>query len=159
MEVQKRKLEVNLSTLGTGVILFGLWTFIKYALSYVLFGTEFDEAVTAEKLLILNIITWGFVVIALLIQCYIGFSARAEGKGKHKGIFYLILTAIELLLSAISVAIEIAVLFTYHSEIFSLIVTLVIDVTSMVFLAEVLIYSVKLRRLRKAQADKGGSKA
>ena len=159
MEVQKRKLEVNLSTLGTGVILFGLWTFIKYALSYVLFGTKFDEAVTAEKLLILNIITWGFVVIALLIQCYIGFSARAEGKGKHKGIFYLILTAIELLLSAISVAIEIAVLFTYHSEIFSLIVTLVIDVTSMVFLAEVLIYSVKLRRLRKAQADKGGSKA
>lgn len=159
MDAQKRKLEINLITLGTGVILFGLWTFIKFAVTTILFGTQIDAAVEENEMGILKYILWGAAIIEFLIRCYIGFSARAEGKGKHKRILYLIPTVIYILLYAASVFVELYALFTVTQDNFSVFVTLVIDVTSTVFLTEVLLYSVKLRKLKKAMAHKGGDAA
>lgn len=151
MEAQKRKLETNLITLGTGVILFGIWTFIKFAISFILFGTELDEVLSDEQLILGNIFIWIFSAIEFLLRCYIGFSARSEGKGKHKSVWYLLVTGIFVIWYFVLILLDCGTLFAIDENYFDVIVTIIIDITSLVFLIEVFLYSVKLRKLRKAQ--------
>ena len=158
MEVQKRKLEINLKTIGTGVILFGVWTFVKFAVNFMLFGSELDETIGENVRLAINIGIWIVVSIDALIHLYIGMSAKAEGNGKRKGRLFLGLTAVITVLYALLLPLEFAAIFLHDTGWASLIVTFIIDVTATVFLAEVFLYTVKLRRLRK-ETETGGAAA
>ena len=43
MSAIKNKIEINLITTGTGLMFFGLWTFIKFFLTTVFLGIEYDD--------------------------------------------------------------------------------------------------------------------
>ena len=86
MSAIKNKIEINLITTGTGLMFFGLWTFIKFFLTIVFLGVEYDDNTSDEVKLIATIITIIAVAIVSALFCYVGLSARAEGKGKKKSV-------------------------------------------------------------------------
>ena len=89
MGAKTRRLENNLVTLGTGVIAFGLWAFIKLILTVMLLGSAYYEDAGEEDQLAVVISTWVIAVLTVLMYVWLGMSARAEGKGKHVKPVYL----------------------------------------------------------------------
>lgn len=143
-----RKTEINLITLGSGVILFGLWTLVKFLLT-ILFADKNDNDYAA----FFSLSAWVLTLIEFSLRCYIGFSARSEGQGKRKGVLYLVITSIIIFFYFAIIALEIAILFISPEYIFYVIIALIIDSTSTIFLIELMINSVRLRRLRKQTVE------
>lgn len=145
-------------TIGTGIIAFGFWSFIKFVLTFFIMGSEYVGITDDQYRTFLMIFVWAFAALSALVYLWIGLSARAEGKGKHKSVLYLIMLGVIILFSSVVIVLEILSL-TSLTKLDEMIVTLIIDVTRMVFLVELMIYSITLRILRKRQRAGEGSKA
>ncbi|MBQ3330684.1 MAG: hypothetical protein IJG87_05850 [Ruminococcus sp.] len=158
MEIRIRRLESNMITIGTGIIAFGFWSFIKFVLTFFIMGSEYVGITDDQYRTFLMIFVWAFAALSALVYLWIGLSARAEGKGKHKSVLYLIMLGVIILFSSVVIVLEILSL-TSLTKLDEMIVTLIIDVTRMVFLVELMIYSITLRILRKRQRAGEGSKA
>lgn len=102
MERMLRKQQSLLVDAGVGVILFGIWGIAKVNL-YLGLSPVFLEAVhiTVQEIemdeKIFAAIIWIMIamwmVIEMSVRLYVGLSAIAEGKGKKKGCFYLVVAA------------------------------------------------------------------
>lgn len=150
MNSEKNKAEVNLSTMGTGVIFFGLWSFIKTALTFLITDIEDTVNYTDNQIIIPTIITtWVTTIFVLLIYCYVGFSARGESKGKDKSLFYLIVIGLMLTFRLFIIVIEAVMIILLHSAAFALIVAIVVDITAFFVLLDIMINSIKLRSIRE----------
>ena len=68
MSAIKNKIEINLITTGTGLMFFGLWTFIKFFLTTVFLGIEYDDNINEGARLPATIIAIIAVVIWLAIR-------------------------------------------------------------------------------------------
>lgn len=158
MDVKIRKLENDMITIGNGVIIFGFWGFIKFVLSYLFFGADYLNDTPKELEVFAHIFIWSFAVLSPLVYLWIGTSARAEGKGKHKSILYLIMLGLVILFSTLVILLEVASLFALR-DMMRIVVTLIIDLTRMVFLVELMVFSIRLRCLRKQQSAGEESKA
>ena len=155
MKALQNKTEVNLISIGNGVIFFGLWTFLKIILSYFLIDSTTTENIQGASYVLLTVIVCVFAVFFALIHCYIGLSARSEGNGKNKSPVYLIVAGILVLLTAATIIFEVvAVINSYFS--FSMIISIIIDGTSEVFLIELMFNSIKIRKIRKQNAKEEG---
>ena len=148
MSAIKNKIEINLITTGTGLMFFGLWTFIKFFLTIVFLGVEYDDNTSDEVKLIATIITIIAVAIVSALFCYVGLSARAEGKGKKKSVVYLIVNGFILFFHILIIILE-AVSLLFGVNIFTIVVTIIIDATAAVLMSEVMINSIKLRKIRR----------
>ena len=148
MSAIKNKIEINLITTGTGLMFFGLWTFIKFFLTIVFLGVEYDDNTSDEVKLIATIITIIAVAIVSALFCYVGLSARAEGKGKKKSVMYLIVNGFILFFHILIIILETVSLF-FGVNIFTIVVTIIIDATAAVLMLEVMINSIKLRKIRR----------
>ena len=89
---------------------------------------------------------------------WIGMSARAEGRGKRKSALYLFMVGWIIFVSTIAILLELYSL-SKLKDWFEIIVTLIIDLTRYVFLIELMVYSISLRKLRKEQNRGEESKA
>lgn len=159
MGAKTRRLENNLVTLGTGIIAFGLWAFIKLILTVLFLGSAYFEDSPEEQRLAVIIATWVVAVLTLLMYGWLGLSARAEGNGKKKKPVYLFFVGMISVYSFAVILIETVYLITEINEIedpLSLFITIIIDVTRMIFLFELIYSSVTLRKIRK-QAREGVS--
>lgn len=157
MGAKTRRLENNLVTLGTGIIAFGLWAFIKLILTVVFLGSAFFEDSPEERRLAVMIATWVVAVLTLLMYVWLGLSARAEGNGKKKKPVYLFVVGIISVYGFVMILIEVFFMITEFNKIgdpFSFFITIIIDVTRMIFLIELIYSSVTLRKIRK-QAREG----
>ena len=155
MGAKKRRLENNLVTLGTGIIAFGLWAFIKLLLTVIFLGSTYFEDTAEEDRLAVMIATWVVAILNLLMYVWLGFSARAEGKGKQKKPVYLIVVGAISLYSIAVILLETNYLLTEFNDIedpLTVFVTIIIDVTRMIFLIELIYSSVSLRNIRKKEA-------
>ncbi len=148
MSAIKNKIEINLITTGTGLMFFGLWTFIKFFLTIVFLGVEYDDNTSDEIKLIATIITIIAVAIVSALFCYVGLSARAEGKGKKKSVMYLIVNGFLLFFHILIIILEAAALL-FGENILTIIITMIIDATAAVLMLEVMINSIKLRKIRR----------
>ncbi len=148
MSAIKNKIEINLITTGTGLMFFGLWTFIKFFLTIVFLGVEYDDNTSDEVKLIATIIAIIAVAIVSALFCYVGLSARAEGKGKKKSVVYLIVNGFILFFHILIIILEAAALL-FGENIFTIVVTIIIDATAAVLMLEVMINSIKLRKIRR----------
>ena len=152
MEAKKRRLENNLVTLGTGIIAFGLWAFIKLLLTVFFLGNAYFKDTAKEDRLAALIVTLVVAVLMLLMYVWLGLSARAEGKGKKKNPFYLIVVGLISLFNIVTIPLSILYLLTEFNEIedpLTVFVTIIIDVTTMIFLIQLIYSSVLLRKIRK----------
>lgn len=152
MEAKKRRLENNLVTLGTGIIAFGLWAFIKLLLTVFFLGNAYFKDTAEEDRLAALIVTLVVAVLMLLMYVWLGLSARAEGKGKKKNPFYLIVVGLISLFNIVTISLSILYLLTEFNEIedpLTVFVTIIIDVTTMIFLIQLIYSSVLLRKIKK----------
>ena len=67
MGAKTRRLENNLVTLGTGIIAFGLWAFIKLLLTVMFLGSAYFADSPEEQRLAVVIATWVVAVLTLLM--------------------------------------------------------------------------------------------
>ena len=157
MEAKIRRLENNLVTIGTGVVILSLWTLFKTILYVIVYWGKIKDLTSTlqpmETALVFGMV-FAAVLIEFVLHSFIGLSARKEGEGKKIRPIYLIITEIILLLYAAVILIELLPLF--RAEYFSLIsvVSIVIDVTSFAFLIDMISSSVRLRKLKKQKAEK-----
>ncbi len=149
MVAKLRRTQDNLFVLGTSAIVFGLWNLIKFAIYYFFAFNEIKESAGDKYYLITAIVVWVIVFFSFLIRCFIGFSARAEGKGKRKNVVYLVFAGMIALVYFCIIAFEVVYFIVRYDHIFTMIITLIIDVTSFVFLVELIVNSIKIRKLRK----------
>ena len=149
MGAKIRRTQDNLYVLGTSVIVFGMWNLLKFAIYFFVSPSEIKKETGDENYFIAVIVLWSMFFVSFLLRCFIGFSARAEGKGKRKSVFYLVLAGIIALVYCTLIAFEAAYFIAEHNHIFTSVVTLIIDVTSLVFLIELMVNSIKIRKLRK----------
>ena len=152
MGAKTRRLENNLVTLGTGVIAFGLWAFIKLILTVILLGSAYYEDAGEEDQLAAVISTWVIAVLTVLMYVWLGMSARAEGKSKHVKPVYLFFAGMICVYSLAIILLEAFYLITDFIDIedpLILIITIFIDVTRMIFLIQLIYSSVALRKIRK----------
>lgn len=158
MNVKIRKLESNLTTIGTGIIAFGFWGFLKFILSYLFLGAQSVGIDGDEYITVIAIFVWAVAILIPLVYLWIGMSARAEGRGKRKSALYLFMVGWIIFVSTIAILLELYSL-SKLKDWFEIIVTLIIDLTRYVFLIELMVYSISLRKLRKEQSRGEESKA
>lgn len=158
MDVKIRRLESNLSTIGTGIIAFGFWGFLKFILSYLFLGAQSVGIDGDEYITVIAVFVWAVAILIPLVYLWIGMSARAEGRGKRKSALYLLMVGWIIFVSTIAILMELYSLSKLKNW-FEIIVTLIIDLTRYVFLIELMVYSISLRKLRKEQSRGEESKA
>ena len=160
MGAKNRRLENNLVTLGTGIIAFGLWAFIKLLLTVMFLGSAYFADSPEEQRLAVVIATWVVAVLTLLMYVWIGLSARAEGKGKRKKPVYLFVVGMISVYGFVMILIEVYFIITEFNRItdpLTLFISTVIDVTRMIFLIELIYSSVSLRRIRKQAREEAAA--
>ena len=151
MDAIIRKLENNLLTLGTGIIVFSLWSFIRAGMSIFVFDElKLTEEIPDNLHFIVYVIIIVFATLMFLFEFYIGYSARKESKSSKKHITYLICAGIMLFLYLLISVAEFITLFTDNERgLMSIIASIIIEITSSVCIAEMMANGIKLRKLRK----------
>ena len=148
-----RRTQDTLAIAGGAVIAFTAWSLAKICmfLSLVdenalqkLLGIDSASLMTAIYVSLIVII-----LIDLAVRIYIGLSARAEGHGKKKGPFYLIVAVIAAIANASSL-VAIALSTSFTSSPLYMMVSIIIEVTAIGALVLVICSSMRLRRMTKA---------
>ena len=148
MEAKIRRLEDNLITLGTGVVLFAVWTIVKYMLTLYSEGLRQAAASYQEEGTAVYVISYALMMSDFLLRCFVGFSARAEGMGSKKGNGYILWACVLLFLYALSVLLEAVFFFFLAEDVLNMIITMFIDATSAFFTADLIFSAVSVRKLR-----------
>ena len=169
-----RKSQNTLIVVGSGTILFSIWTAVK------MLGTLFllrDETVAAARKyvdangiaasdrLIFHVLLAGTIICLLLfvgIRTYIGLAAVSEGRGRRRRKGYLVLAVIMIIFNFLAIiTIKIGLnhqesfgAFTINTSLSSFI----IELTSMVMLAGMVFSAVRLRSARRRVGQSAAQK-
>ncbi|MBO4877567.1 MAG: hypothetical protein J5501_06155 [Ruminococcus sp.] len=162
MQREIRRCRDHLVSIGTGVSLFGIWTVIRIIMGFILEreyvmeeiqkGTDEDQRLVIAVLCFLIAV---FLLMILGIHLYIGMSARREGLGGKKGNGYLIVTALFILFYCFGITAEIVLYDKAFKGISDGIVTVFIDITMLVTLAELMFNAVRVRKLSRQLTETG----
>ena len=152
MDAKARRMEINLQTLGTGVIAISIWSLIKFAMSFFVYLSDILKDIPQEYSFVIAIL-WGGIILDSLLYIYVGISARSESKGKRKTILYIVLTIILTVIIGITVLGEIASLFYAENGFASIIITIFIDVTSAVIMIDLAVNALGIRKMRKQSQE------
>ena len=155
MEKELRRKQVTLVTLGTGVILFGVWSVVK-SLLYFRTNLFADLDTQAEpELLPYMLATVVIVALSVLadlgIRLKIGRRARAEGMGRRQKNGYLILAALIVLVNITGDLLGVYYIVKNGVPEQSgpdYIVSVLVDLSSTILLAELIITVLRVRKLR-----------
>ena len=153
MKERKMRRYQNLLTVsGLGVIIFGLWSVLKSILLLfmkegILSEIPDDTFVRVMFFLILG----GILLVDVLIRLYVGLSARAEGFGKKKGYGYVIIAILMALASLTSLVL---IFFDSNEQsIWELIVSVIVEATSLVVTIELLVAAFTVKKLKKETGE------
>ena len=150
-QAQLRRLQDTLAVVGAGVIAFGTWTVVKIALLVALYNEEavFQLLHFNNTALPAVFITAIFVAcFDLIVRVFVGLSARTEGHGEKKGVFYLIVAGFIAAANVASIA-SLAFGSTLNMSLFDAAVSIAIDATSFITLVLMIRCAVRLRQLNK----------
>lgn len=171
-EISIRKSQNTLIVVGTGIILFGIWTVVKVLGSFFLLRKETVEAmrnISGDRIAVFSdaavfyialFAAMFFMLMILAIRTYVGLSAIAEGRGKRVHRFYIPVGVVMIVFGAMS----------FFTNFFSVneglsygalspdtsISGLIIDLTSVIMLTEMVVSAVRIRRLREPAEKSGG---
>ena len=156
MEKELRRKQVTLVTLGTGVILFGVWSVVK---SLLYFRTnlfkDLDTQVEPELLPYIKLATVVIVALFVLadlgIRLKIGRRARAEGMGRRQKNGYLILAALIVLVNITGDLLGVYYIVKNgvpEQSGLDYVVSVLVDLSSTILRAELIITVLRVRKLR-----------
>lgn len=162
-----RRLQSILSTSGFGVIIFSVWSIIRVFLRDAFTAPAAEEipvensAELAEleemlgeidfdpgMLITFFLIIFGITALVVGLRLFVGFSARAEGKGKKKSIAYVIIAGI-LIPYQVYMVLNTFLAPGVTYGVIDTIVTVVLDVSSLISVVELFIAAIMIRRMRK----------
>lgn len=172
-QIKLRKYESKLAVSGKAVITFGLWSVIKAALFFITqpvdlikaLGIEEEVTATATEFAKNNVnvevrfvvsgvilaMIFSYMILAVLLRCYIGRSAITESRGlKKKTVIYIILAV----LMSISLIMALSNVFLGEPDadgnvLDAALTSRLLDLTSLIALVDLIISAVRVRRLRK----------
>ena len=147
-EIKMRRYQNLLTVSGLGVIIFGLWTVLKTILLLFMQEDMLDDLPDGlfYRVLFFTLIG-GVLLIDFLIRLFVGLSARAEGFGKKKGYGYIV---VAILIAIASLASLVLIFFdTADRSILELIVSLIVEATSMIATVELLVAAFTVKKLKK----------
>lgn len=161
-QIEIRRSRDTLIVVGSGTVIFGIWTLVKMLSLLIVLRKETVEAIlniTGPLEGLSDSFTfWAFTLLltimgaALLsVRTYVGLCAIAEGRGKRRGKLYIFLAALMVIIGA----------WSFCSGFFTLdepeqfgaltrnqsISTLIIDATSLIMLSQMIISALKIRKL------------
>lgn len=160
----KRRLQDSLVVIGTGILVFGAWTLLKFLLLIFLQDAEsqrqfFHMDQEDVPLYIIYIALGIIATFDLGSRLFVYLSARAEGFGRRKGYAYLLIAGIMAILSTLSVITAAQALVAIDAGFFESLVTLTIEGTSAVILVMLIVNSVRLKRLTRATGREAAATA
>gem|GEM_PF-3710720 len=150
----------EISIIGSAVVLFALWSFIKMLAAYVLNKEHFRYFMEGNtKAGIIDLFFTVFFMalffgIDLCIRVYVGNSAKAESRGNRKngkkiGNKYIILSILIIFTNIVTL---VSFIISQKSEFTGYIdigVTIIVELTSTITLVEMVRAAFKIRHLRK----------
>lgn len=151
-----RKQETTLICSGWAMIFFGIWSIIRMVLlrfidpdHFIDFLGDIDYQLDSS---LLNLILLLFIILLffdLLLRMYIGFSAIKEGHGKLKKRYTYVIIAI--ICFVISIGSDVASVITLIDDdvTFEYVLSTIIDISIQFATLEVIIASIRLRKLSK----------
>ncbi|MBQ6438609.1 MAG: hypothetical protein IJJ06_00555 [Mogibacterium sp.] len=169
-----RRSENTLIVVGTGTILFSVWTVVKTL--GMLFLLK-DESVAAVRkavdesgfklsdqsiFYIVLVVTLIIMILFLAVRIFIGLSAISEGRGSRRRKGYLVLAVIMIITSITAAAVN---LFSAKSQ--EPLVVLsndasisahIVEFTSVVMLVELVFSAMRIRRVRKRVSQSAAKK-
>lgn len=157
LHISLRRNRNNLNVIGMGIIAFGIWTLIRTVMSAIFFTDSYptapaDEVMSAGTFWIVFCAT---TALDLGIRLYVGLSAIAEGREGKRRRGYVALAVLMALFSAALLAVGLyAVRLT--EDMGSLLVMMIVEMTSLIVLAEMIVSAVRVRRLVRKLAEKEG---
>ena len=169
-KIRLRRDENTLSVVGSGLIVFGIWSVVKALLhgtaSYSkmleevrLEGTDLSELGLGDLSWVVAGAAVAIVLIVLFldlaIRVYVGMSARAECKGEKQGRKYLVLSVLLLILSGVYICSFVMVLFSGSDQVMDADAAILVELTSFVTLLQMIISAVRVRRARRAEQEQG----
>lgn len=164
-----RRYENTLVILGTGVIMYGLWSVAKtvflllqearnlrasgalsLAGAQLQGGPEMARLVTVSGWVVFWVIAVVMIGIDIALRLYVGLSARAEGFGtKKRGSGYLVVAGLMAVLSFATAVYTILHIPSGLNDLENNIVTMIVEVTSVIILVEMIRAAWKVKKLRK----------
>ncbi|MBR2779541.1 MAG: hypothetical protein IKD85_05175 [Firmicutes bacterium] len=167
--VQLRKAQNTLIVVGTGILLLGIWTVLKSLgilflnrhdiVAEIRANVESTEIVVSDEEIMLVLLLFAvlYFIFGLSARWIIGFSAIAEGRGQRRGKIYIPLTVVFIVLNFLEMFNGVwQILATGPSEDMpsdSLLVTMIINLTSMIMMTQMLA-SVRLVRRYRAMEER-----
>lgn len=166
-EIQKelRRNRHTLAIVGTGVIVFGVWSVVKTILMLFLRVDDplvdvADEIPDGMLPYVIFYIMFSVILLAVIgLRLFIGLSARREASGKKEGWFYIVLAFLLAILSASTTAYS----FLHPGEDSgafndSSVAAVLVDLTSIFTYVELVYTAVRVKKLKrqaKAEASEG----
>lgn len=155
MEKELRRSRDKLVIAGTGFCIFGLWGIIKTVMDFILNREEIKETlnVSGAMMILIFAVTLFIMLIVVALHLFVGFSARSEGLYCKKHIVYLIFAVIMGLFYILSIASAFQDLIIDDFHLLQFIVSVMMNLTAVITIAEIIIESVKSKRLSKRLAE------
>ena len=141
--------------MGSGVIVFCVWSIVKSVLGVLLgdYGEYAEQfvapSVPDDYMTVFLAIAGALVLLDIVMGIYVGISARREGLGRSKKSHYLPFAVILALLEVASLCVTIPDLINGSQDIVSGIITLLIDLTSLFTLVQLVVSAVRVRRQKR----------
>ena len=160
MRKELRQHQNTLVIIGTGVMVFSIWSVIRTIMNLVLnhqYLQLLQDAYGADINLIgLHVPLILILAIDLGFRLFVGHSARTMGKEGTRWTACIAGTIVLIVIGALSIS-RMIMAFRLDTQILNDLITLFIDVTSFVLLIELLVSAVKVKHMTAAgdQAKKG----
>ena len=167
LQEKLRRQQNTLYISGTVVITFAVWSILRNVLYVLLMGVPLLDAIGATgledtqdfSLKIYIAVYVGSILFELLLHCYIGFSARKEGRGARKGYGYIVVAMLFVLVVVAGTAMMVYLMMTMPAEVTessgntdTLAVSELINLTMLYAVLQVIVSSIRVKRLRRKLA-------
>ena len=156
MEAKLRRYEHTLEIVGKGVVALGGWLVFKFFIfiffeKEALYGMLEAEGLEVNKYVeILIIVSTVFVmVVAFLIQLFVGLSAISEGKKKKNRFAYIVVAVLLVGIYIFDIVIQIEKYWGENPDILNNTTSVIIDVTQLYILIDMIISAIKIKIIRK----------
>ena len=163
MERELRRYQNLLVCVGSGIILFGLWTLVKGVMTIILYKEELQEFLLSlgtreeELALMIELVSYFLIILCCLdlaLRLAVGLSARREGRARDQKRHWLIAREDGgadglLTLTLTSLTMDLKDFNENFNSIFDGIITVAIDATSVVMIIELFVAGAKVKYLKK----------
>lgn len=162
-EIRLRRNQDTLIIVGTGVIIFELWSLLKAVFTLLLRAGDLYEMIMEESSLEARIVVVGIIVVVLLIdlilRLFVGMSAIAVGRGKKSRFVFVAAALILAFLSAWVVTAQVIGFVKGEDLSLTSQVSAVVELTSLVTLTQLINSAMAIRGIRREIMKQGKSNA